>query len=230
MDFGDICAVTLDSVEVRIKDGTGGPSAAIGGSSCNVEINNAYVYGSAADGKAAYGVYVANTANLTVKDSLLGAAFGEPSAAILTTNVEYVELKDLDIGINGGSSVSMLNNVYGVSVMGKESGSAGYYFDDIRIDVTARYPVAVRALNGANVKIADSRLHADTLDEKNAASYALQVEGTETLGGGTFNSEARVATSELKGVRRCINGCARICVVQSYTDAFVAIPDGCAGP
>ena len=73
-----------------------------------------------------------------MKDSLLGAAFGEPSAGILATNLDYVELKDLDIGINGGSSASMLNNVYGVSVMGKESGNAGYYFDDIRIDVTGR--------------------------------------------------------------------------------------------
>lgn len=124
----------------------------------------------------------------------------------------------------------MIDETVVVSVQGKDTERAGCYFDDIRIDVTVRYPVAVRALNGANIKIADSRLHAETLDAKNGASYALQVEGTETLGGSTFSSEVRVATSELKGVRRCISGCARICVVQSYRDAFVAIPDGCAGP
>ncbi|MGD2009111.1 MAG: hypothetical protein PVJ95_12600 [Cellvibrionales bacterium] len=230
VDFGDICTVTLDSVEVRVSNGAGGPSAAISGSSCNMEISKADTFGSAADGNAAYDVYVADTVSLTLKDSLLGAAAGEPSAAILTTNDDYVELKDLDIGIKGGSSASMLHNVYGVSVMGKKSGVAGHYFDDIRIDVTARYPVAVRALNGANVKIADSRLHANTLDEKNGASFALQVEGTETNGSSTFSGEARVATSELKGIRRCISGCARICVIQSYTDAFTALPDGCAGP
>ena len=37
VDFGDICAVTLDSVEVRITNGNG-PSAAISGSSCNIEV------------------------------------------------------------------------------------------------------------------------------------------------------------------------------------------------
>lgn len=230
VNFGDSCIYEVQRASIAVLLGKGTPTAAILANNCSLEIDKTTI-SSSSTGAAAYGIYTTDGISLSITDSVVSAYKGEPSAGVIALGTNRVNIKDTDVDINGGNSAAMIDEAYGISVSGKETGRAGYYFEGVNVNVTARTPTAVRAINGANVKIANSKLYARKLDEKAGLSIALAIEGTETLGGSAFQSEARVATSEILGLRRCLTGCARICVVHTYTDSFTPINDGCvSGP